>query len=659
MLDAFGEAAQSLFTLNGLVAVAAGTLIGSLVAILPGIGIVMTLALLLPLTIGMGTTEALMFLVAIIGAAGFGGSITSILFNVPGDGINAATCLDGYPMARQGKAGTAIGASAAASGLGALIGVGLLVLSIPFIRGLILLFGPAEFFALTVAGLAMIAAVSQRAPLKSAAAALTGMTIGLVGESLVTATPRFTFGLLELADGVPLVPALIGLFAIPEIFDLLQRSQATISRVPEAAGGSVWRGALEVLRRPGLLLRSSLIGTGIGIVPGVGASVASWVAYFSAMNRSKERETFGKGNIEGVIAPEAAIDAKEGGAMLPVLAFGVPGSLTTAILLSAFLIHGVQPGQRLFQNDLPLVFAMILALVITNVSTSLLGLLLGGQLLKVTLIPVVILAPFILVLGFVGAFGDQQSMLGIAWALAFGVLGIALRRYGYPIPPLIVGFIMLPLVEEYFRLAVATNRGSLTFLLDPVPATVLVVTALALAVPRLLGIVRRRRSVVPPGADQVPEEAAASPGLGRVATPALLLAGVGIGLLEMFVLRPDEYSERAMTFPLLVMPLLATLLVIVTAKELVLLLAKRGEAQSPATATRPAWQLFLVFGALPVAMYVAGIAAGSGLYVAGFLVVSLRSRGLVPRLIAASAAGAATALAIWYVYGTLLGMRLQ
>ena len=319
MFEGIGEGLGDLMTGSGLAAVLVGTLIGTVVALIPGIGTTMAMALILPVTFGMDRVDAMILLVAVMGASGFAGSITAILFNVPGTAVNAATCLDGYPLARQGKAGVAIGASSAASGLGALFGIAVLIVALPIVRSVVLVFGPPEFFAFTVMGVAMIASVSAQSPLKGAISGLLGMALGMVGTSLLTPFPRYTFDVLQLADGFRLVPALIGLFAIPELYDLAQRGR-TISEFTPVKGG-VWQGVREVLKRPLLLLRSSVLGTGIGILPGVGAAVATWVAYFAAVRWSKDPDSFGKGNIEGVIAPEAAIDAKEGGSLLTVLAF--------------------------------------------------------------------------------------------------------------------------------------------------------------------------------------------------------------------------------------------------------------------------------------------------------------------------------------------------
>src|SRR5688572_9774106 len=280
---------------KALLLLAFATAIGSAAAILPGISPPTMMALLLPITFGMEKYEAFMFLVALMAASGFAGSMTSILLNVPGDGINAATCLDGFPLARQGKAGVAIGASATASGLGALFGLILLVASLPFIRNLILAFSPPEFFALSIAGIALIATVSTQAPLKGLIAGLLGMVFGFVGVNMVVGGTSYTFGLLELQDGIELVPALIGLFALPELFQLLRKDES-VSQQGFAVRGGVWQGILEVFRRPLLFFRSAAIGTLLGLIPGVGATVASWVSYFAAVNGSKDPSSFGKGN---------------------------------------------------------------------------------------------------------------------------------------------------------------------------------------------------------------------------------------------------------------------------------------------------------------------------------------------------------------------------
>ena len=274
--------------------------------------------------------------------------------------MNAATTLDGYPLARQGRAGEAIGASATASALGALFGLLILAVSLPFLRQIILVFGPPELFAFSIAGIVLIGTVSTGSRLKGLIAGAGGLMLGTVGYNLVSGEVRYTFSVVPLYDGLPLVAAIVGLFALPELFKLMRTNQS-VSETGEVIAGGVSKGIRAVLARPGLLLRSSAMGTVIGLVPGVGSSVASWVAYFSARNASNNPGSFGRGNIEGVIAPDAAIDSKEGGSMMPLLALGIPGSLSTAILLSAFFLHGINPGQQLFRNEMPLIWSIISA----------------------------------------------------------------------------------------------------------------------------------------------------------------------------------------------------------------------------------------------------------------------------------------------------------
>jgi putative tricarboxylic transport membrane protein len=285
VFEGFVEGLGHVVRWEGVALALLAVVIGLAADILPGVSAVTMMALLLPVIFGMDKYDALLFLAALMAAGGFAGSITSILLNVPGDGINAATTLDGYPMARAGKAGVAIGASATASGLGALIGIAVLALALPVVREIVLAFSPPEFFALAIAGIALVATVSAKSPLKGITAGMLGMALGFIGISIALGGTRYTFGFTPLQDGIALIPAVIGLFALPEMFELLRRNEA-VSREGIVVRGGVWEGVKEVLRRPGVLIRSSLIGSTIGMLPGVGGSVAWWVAYFAAERTS-------------------------------------------------------------------------------------------------------------------------------------------------------------------------------------------------------------------------------------------------------------------------------------------------------------------------------------------------------------------------------------
>lgn len=490
-MNAAAEALSMLATTQGLTLLVIGTVIGTIVAIVPGLGSPVALAVLIPATFALSPTEALMLLVPVIGAGGFAGSMTAILVGVPGDETNVATTLDGSELARQGRAGEAIGASATSSALGALIGVGVLVLSIPLIRNAILNIGPPEVFVLAVLGLLMVGAISAHSNrLKGVVCGFLGMALGLVGFNNALGGVRFTSGIEELNEGIPVVPALIGLFAVPEAVMMLRvLHPLSASRV---ARGGVLRGVKGVLSRPRLVLQSSLLGTAIGAVPGIGGSVICWISYFVARRTSRHPDRFGRGSIEGVIGPEASIDSKDGGQLMPLLALGIPGGVSTAILAGAFQLHGIQPGISMFTSNVSIVYLMVFALIFSNVATSLIGLASANTLVKVTRVPPYVLGPLVLAVAAIGSFVAAGSFYGSVMFLVFGGFGYLLVRGGYSRAAVVVGLILLPIVETNYHVSLQSYRGELTFLLRPTTLAILVFGIAVFVLPIVWRLVRKR-----------------------------------------------------------------------------------------------------------------------------------------------------------------------
>lgn len=659
MLDGLDVALTQLLTVESLTLVLIGLVIGTAAAILPGVSPATMMALLLPFTFTMDTFHSFMFLVALMASAGFAGSMTSILINVPGDGINAATCLDGYPLARKGKAGVAIGASAAASGLGMIFGLAVLVLALPIVGKVILAFGPAEFFALSVLGVSLIAVVSTGSPLKGLMAGIIGMILGFVGNNVIVGGTRYTFGVLELSDGISLVPALIGLFAFPELFDLM-RSNQTISREGMTVSGGVWEGALEVLRRPALFIRSSILGTLMGLMPGVGQSIAAWVSYYAAAMTSKEPETFGKGNVEGVIAPEATIDAKEAASMLPVLVFGLPAGVSSAILLSAFQLHGIVPGQQLLTNNGALVWVMILTMFVCSQSTSIMGFLFANWMVKITLVPVAVLAPIIYVIGLVGSYAEQGSLFGVVLAVVFGVFGILMTRYGFPRAPLLVGLILVPLAEKNFYQAFQLSRSSYEFLLRPITFGVLLFTVAAVVFPfarqqwmrhrpkRDEGIARAvREAVVAAGAD----EGTARVNVGEVVFTGLLALAVLVLVQQTLQLDP-----KVRIFPTAVLG--SAVVLIGTLLVRALRAWRRGTGRAVVEDRRRAALSLGWLLAYPVLVVIGGLVASAVVYTALFATTFAPRELSRRRIVVGATTAAAMGALVFYVFGQGLGLRL-
>ncbi len=462
----------------------AGTVLGVLVGALPGISGSTTTALLLPLTITMTPTAAIAFLGAIYCAANYGGSITAILVNSPGDPSASATAFDGYPMAQKGEAGRALGMSAIASTIGGIFSVFVLIVAAPLLARVAYNFGPPEYFALAIFGLSMVAAIGGESGIKNLISGALGVMLATVGLDLTTGVERFTFGVYELSDGIGLVPVLIGLFAIGEL--LVQASQLKV--VATAL-------KLDAVRLPSLadfrkcaksILLSSGLGTFIGILPALGATTAALIAYNETKRWSNHPEEFGKGAIEGVAGPEAANNAAVGGAMVPTLALGIPGSATTAIILIGLIVQGVRPGPHLFNEQPQLLYAVFASMLAANLLYLVMGLFAAKLFARISLIPNTFLWPAVFVLSVIGAYGPNQSMIDVFIMLVAGVLGFIFRRYGFSPAPLIMGLVLGTMAEETLKQSlIIFDHDWLRFFGRPIVVTLFAVTVAGLAAPAI------------------------------------------------------------------------------------------------------------------------------------------------------------------------------
>lgn len=471
-----------------------GILNGMIFGLLPGLSGSVGIALMIPLTFGLGLGEAMALFVGALGGQTFSGSVTAILLNTPGTSPNAATTLDGYPLARQGRGGFAIGVSASASALGSVLGLLILVLMLPVVRQIILAFSFPEITMLAVMGLAAIAAASTGSLLKGMISGGIGLILSFVGFSPIAGELRYTLGLRSLWQGVDLIAVLIGLFALSEVIRLLVRGE-TVAQDAAALDfprRDVWQGVKFTLTHPWLLIRSSVVGTGVGIVPGVGGTVASFLAYFQAVHSSKDPESFGKGDPRGVLAPEAANDAKDASSALPSLAFGLPGSSDWAIILGALLLHGVNPGPGLIREEPEIVWIALWVLFFASFADSIIGLLAAPYMVKVTRVPPALLAPIVGVLAVVGAYGLERQFVDVIFAILFGVLGYYMRRFHVPLVPLILGLLLGDTVERaFFQSLDVFDRGLAIFVVRPISLTLLIVTVLIFVMPV---ITTRRRA---------------------------------------------------------------------------------------------------------------------------------------------------------------------
>lgn len=468
-----------------LVGIAAGFAVG----MLPGIGGATAVALMLPFTFKMQPAEAFAFLLGMSSVIAMTGEITSILFGIPGEPVTAATVVDGHTMAKRGEAGRALGAALLGAFVGALFGALSLMITIPVIQPLLRSFGSPEFLMFAVLGIAFVSSLTGGSPVKGFAAAGLGLLLSMVGQAPGTATLRYTFDQLFLWEGIRIVPAMLGLFAIPELVDLMVHRGA-ISRREIGALGSLRQGFTDVLRHRWLALRSAVIGIVIGVAPGIGGAGAQWIAYGHAVQSSREPGRFGRGAVEGVIAPSIASACERTSALIPTVAFGIPGNVTTAILLGAFIIQGLVPGREMLTTNLSITFAMAWTMILANVIAIAICLLLAGRLVAITRIRGSLLVPPLIVLVFLGAYAERNTLFDVLMTLIFGVLGLVMVALGWARAPLILGLVLGAIIENYLALSVA--RYDLEWLGRPLVAALLL-ASVAIALSPYYGAWRRRR----------------------------------------------------------------------------------------------------------------------------------------------------------------------
>lgn len=473
-----------------------GTLLAMVFAFIPGLSGVTLMALAISFTVTWDVLPVMLLFGAFLGGATFMGSVTAILFNIPGTAPSAATMIDGHPMAQQGQAKTAIGCAAMSSALGSSFGVVVLILLIPVMREAMLAFGSPEFMMLAVWGLTTVAAVTRGSMIKGLAAAGIGLLLSFVGFDPRTAELRYTFGSLYLHDSLSLVPIFVGIFAIAEMIDLSTRSQRTISgrTLVDDETSSLLKGVLSVFTHFGLFVRSSLVGTVIGMIPAVGGTVASFVAYGQAVQTAGTgRDRFGRGDIRGVIAPEAAHDAKDGASLIPTLAFGVPGSEGAALFLAALTLHGLAPGKELMTSQLDLVFVVIWSLFLSNWLTSIVGVAIVDRLVRLTVIPTQALTPIIFSLAVLGAYVSKGQLEDLVVASAFGVAGYYMKKHGWPRIPLVIALVLGPLFETNFHITMRLQAlGRINVWTRPITLLLMLLGALTLALPFFRFMATRR-----------------------------------------------------------------------------------------------------------------------------------------------------------------------
>lgn len=491
--DALVVAAQTMADPTLLLLIFLVVLFGMFMGAVPGLGGIITLTLLIPLTFGMEPIVAFMLLAAALGATNFGGSITAILINTPGSAVNAATILDGYPMARQGRAREALGAAATASAVGAMFGLVVLFLSIPVMMEILLMFSQIEIFWLGIWGVTILAMIVRHSVLSGLISAALGFVIAFHGLNADTASARWTYGSVQMLDGFGLIPVLVGLFAIAEMINLVAAGRSIADKDIVEVEGNQWTGIKDVFIHRGIFLRSAIIGVLIGMVPGVGGTTANYLAYFQAVQTSEHPERYGTGDVRGVIASEASNDAKDGGGFLPTLAFGIPGSASMAVMIGAFAFHGIIPGPRFFGENLDIVMMIILALLVSNILTSIIGVAMATQFAKVTRIDIHVLAPIVLLFALFAAYAIRNNMFDVYIATLFGVFGFLMIKVKMSRVPMVIALVLADIIERNFFRSLQIGGGDYAvFFRSYLSILLVVLILLSLFLPYIRSIVSRR-----------------------------------------------------------------------------------------------------------------------------------------------------------------------
>ncbi len=479
------------FTPSNIMYCALGVTIGNFVGVLPGIGALAAISMLFPLTFYLEPATALIFLGGIWYGTAYGGSTASILLNLPGTPSSAVTCLDGYPMARQGRAGVALYMTAVASFVGASLGIVLMMgLTMPLVA-LAKNFRSPEFFSLMILGLLSASMVGSGSPLRSVAMVVLGVLLGLVGTDMYTGDARYVFGIDRLSDGFSLVALAMGLFGVSEIVaNASETHRADVGRAPRLR--EMIPSRAEVGQSVGPTLRGSVIGSFFGVMPGVGASVASFLSYSLERRIARDPSRFGNGAIEGVVAPEAANNAADQTAFIPTLALGIPGSATMALMLGVLLIHGITPGPQVIEQHPEVFWGLIFSFWLGNFLLLVLNIPLIGLWVRILAIPQNVLFPAVLVFMCIGVYTINFSTFEVALMIGIGIFGYVLRQLEFPLAPMLLGFVLGPLMEEHFRRAMILSRGSFDiFVTRPISLLFVICSLLAIAV-GIRSIVRQR-----------------------------------------------------------------------------------------------------------------------------------------------------------------------
>lgn len=548
MLDAMWTGLVLVFQWPAIGYLVFGVFIGMWMGAVPGLGGVVGLVILLPFTYGMETVSAFALLLGMYTVTSTSDTIASVMLGIPGTVASQATILDGYPLAKKGQADRAFGAAFSVSAFGGVFGAAIMAISLPILLPVILSFGLPEFFMLAVLGLAMVGALAGRSILKGLAVALLGLLLTTIGEAAMTGDARFDYGSDYLIGGLPIIAIVLGLFGIPELLEMAVKD-TSISRVSkdQTEGGGMLQGIRDAYENWWLAVRCALIGTYVGMLPGMGSSVVDWIAYGHAVQSAKDTSKFGTGDIRGVIAPEAANNATKAGALIPTVAFGIPGSLGTAILLGALVIQGLKPGPEMLTDQLHITFSMVWDIVLANILVAGVLMIWSRQVAKVAFLPGHTVVPGVLVFIMMGAW-VANATIGDWWVcLTFGFLGYILKQGGWPRPPLVLALVLGHLMEEYLHLSLGVYGGFEWLWERPI---VVVIDILILATLYLAarGIIKQKSKPETPRADDAPDDVAE--GGARNPLISLPITVIGLGLFVYALIEAGTFEdEETRAFP--------------------------------------------------------------------------------------------------------------
>jgi putative tricarboxylic transport membrane protein len=596
VLDALLSGLTLVLQWQALIFLLIGVLIGIWMGAVPGLGGAVGLVLLLPFTFAMDPVPAFALLLGSWAATSTSGAISSVLLGIPGTAAAQATILDGYPLAKRGQAARAMGAAFTASAIGGVFGAIMLAISLPLILPVIRSFQAPETFMLGMLGLTMVAALSGRSISKGLVAAALGTMLALVGMPAAQAVPRFTFGTLYLLDELPVIPVLLGLFGIPEVMELAIK-RVSISRVSDkqAEGGGLMDGAKDALREWGLVLRCSAIGTYIGMIPGLGASIVGWVTYGHAMQSSKDSSKFGQGDIRGVLAPEAANNALRGGALIPTLSMGIPGSVGTAVLLGALIMLGLRPGTSMLTDNLDVTISMVWQIALASVLATLLLFATAKHLTRIAFIPCDLLVPGVLLFIFMGAWLGSASIGDWISCTLFGLIGFVMKRGGWSRPPVILALVLGGMLESSFQISMRIHQGA-GWLSRPIVIVIILIIIASI----VMGW-RRLNSQQRPDSSEGGEDSKPNPTVSLPFALGLLVLFISAGLESL------DWPRSVKQLPVLVASIGAALSCIVIIQDSRNLLSARTLVGNFKTVLSEGWRCGMMTGATKFLVYLVGL----------------------------------------------------